>query len=347
MKTILYNLLAMGVALVTFSACQKEGDKLILQPTGTLALTPSTTSPVLSSTNATGNAVVFNWTPAQYGFDAPVVYSLQFGKAGNNFRDSINVSASSVTSLTMTVADLNQTMLKLGLPAGSAGQVNVRVKSEITRPLGQPGYQQFSAPATITGTPYLVVINYPSLWVPGDYQGWNPATAPKLASVLSNGVYEGYINFTSASPFKFTSAANWDNTNYGTGGAGKLLTTGDNLTVPSAGYYLVKADVNALTWSATKTTWSIIGAATPGGWDTDTPLTYDAATGTWKATVDLKQDELKFRANNAWDINLGDTKADGLLDAGGDNIKVPAAGKYLITLNLSVGGNYTYTLTKQ
>ena len=60
----------------------------------------------------------------------------------------------------------------------------------------------------------------------------------------------------------------------------------------------------------------------------------------------LKQDEIKFRANDAWDINLGDTKADGLLEPGGDNIKVAVAGKYLVTLNLSVGGNYTYVLTK-
>src|SRR5207237_10319596 len=98
MKTILYNLLAAGIALVAFSSCQKDEDKLVLQPGGTLALTPSTTTPALSSTNATGSAVVFNWTPAQYGFSAPVVYSLQFGKAGTNFSASITFAASNNTN---------------------------------------------------------------------------------------------------------------------------------------------------------------------------------------------------------------------------------------------------------
>lgn len=346
MRAYVINLLMAGLALFALSSCQKDEERLILQPTGAITLTPSTTTPALSNATSASTAVTFNWTAAQYGFSAPVNYALQFGKTAN-FSDSINVSAGNATTLTMTVADLNQLLLKLGVPAGSSGQINVRVKSEITRPLGQATNQLYSAATALTGTPFLVIIDYPSLWVPGEYQGWAPDKAPKIASAKSNGVYEGYVNFPAASPFKLTSAPNWDKTNYGTGGAGKLSTTGDNLSIPSAGYYLLKADVNALTWSATQTTWAIIGAATPKGWDADTPLTYDAATGTWKTTLDLKQDEFKFRANGAWDINFGDDKADGLLDYGGANIKAPAAGKYLVTLNLGVGGNYTYTLTKQ
>ena len=58
-------------------------------------------------------------------------------------------------------------------------------------------------------------------------------------------------------------------------------------------------------------------------------------------------DGIKFRANGAWDINFGDTKADELLDYNGDDIKVPTAGTYTVVLDLSKPGNYTYTLTKQ
>jgi hypothetical protein len=42
---------------------------------------------------------------------------------------------------------------------------------------------------------------------------------------------------------------------------------------------------------------------------------------------------MKFRANNNWDFNFGDTGADGTLEAGGTNIST--AGTYLITLDLS------------
>lgn len=348
MKSLIYNLLAAGIALISFSSCQKDEAKLILQPNSTLTLTPSTTTPTLSSDKATSEAVTFNWTPAQYGFSAPVIYSLQFGKKGNNFSDSINVAVDNKTTLTMTVADLNQLLLKLGLPAGSAGQVDVRVKSELTRPLGQPGNQLYSAATTLTGTPYSIAPIYPAvLYVPGAYQGWKPDVAPSLILVKEDGTYEGYVNFQEASEFKLTTAPSWDKTNYGTGGVGKISATGDNLKIDSPSYYLLKASLSALTWSATKTAWGIIGAATPKGWDASTPMTYDAATGTWQVTLDLKADEFKFRANDVWDINFGDTKADGILDYDGDNIKVATAGKYLVKLDLSKSGKYTYTLTKQ
>ena len=125
------------------------------------------------------------------------------------------------------------------------------------------------------------------------------------------------------------------------------LTAGDNLVVPSAGYYLIKADLNTnpANWSATKASWGIVGDAT-GSWDNSTDMTYDPASGTWSVTATLSVGALKFRANNAWDINFGDTGADGTLEYNGDNISVTQAGNYLITLDLSSAGNYSYNLRK-
>ncbi len=345
-----FNLLALLVlAIVGLNACQKDGERLVVQPASTITLTSNVSSVSLTADSASRNAVAFSWTPAQYGYNAAVRYTLQLDKAGNAFKAPVEISAANSVSATVSVADLNQAMLQVGLPAGSSGQLEARVRSELVLngAAAATTMPTYSAATTITATPYLIVVNYPSLYVPGAYQGWALGTAPKISSVQSNNVYEGYVNFTAASPFKLTSAPNWDNTNYGTGGTGKLSTTGDNLTVATPGYYLIKADLNALTWSATPTTWAVIGAATPKGWDADTPLTYDPVTNTWRATVVLAKDAIKFRANGAWDINFGDTKADGVLDYGGDNILVPAAGTYTVVLNLSNPGNYTYSLIKQ
>jgi hypothetical protein len=55
---------------------------------------------------------------------------------------------------------------------------------------------------------------------------------------------------------------------------------------------------------------------------------------------------MKFRANNGWDINYGDKGADGMLDFNSDNIKIPSAGNYTITLDFSSPRNYKYSLTK-
>ncbi|WP_040005797.1 SusE domain-containing protein [Fibrisoma limi] len=357
MKSFFQKSLLVGLALVTLSACEKDEERLVLQPEGNLALTASATTVTLTSDNAAKEAMAFSWPAASFGYpNAAVTYTVQFDKKGNDFKTPVNVSVGNALKYTPTVADLNATLIKLGLTPGTASAVDVRVKSDLAtfteRPAGNPLPSVFSNVTSLTGTPYRVVLEYPSLWVPGDYQGWAPDKAPKIASVKSDGVYEGYVYFQKASPFKFTPAPNWDN-DYGDAGAGKLKAKGSDLKVSETGYFLLKADLNALTWSATKTSWGVIGAATPKGWDASTPLTYDAATGTWQATLDLKADELKFRANDAWDINFGDgdTKngktADGTLDYGGDNLKVTTAGKYLITLDLSQAGNYTYTLKKQ
>lgn len=351
MKTWFNYLIIAGLALTTLAACEKDEDRLTIASTATApALTASATSVSLTSASAGNEALRLNWTAADYGFNAPVQYTVQMDKRGGTFAAPVTISAGASTSLSVTGADLNQNLIKLGLTPGAASPVDVRVMAAISRPGSDANNTVYSTATTVTATPYQVIVSYPSLYVPGAYQSWTPQMAPAIVSVTDNKVYEGYVYFGTASEFKFTSARNWDNTNYGaTSTTGKLSTDGGagNLSVAAPGYYLLKADVNALTYSATKTDWAIIGAATPNGWDTETPMTFDPTTNTWRITLDLKADEFKFRANNAWDINFGDTGANGSLEYGGDNIKVATAGKYLVVLNLSNGGNYTYTLTKQ
>jgi len=94
-----------------------------------------------------------------------------------------------------------------------------------------------------------------------------------------------------------------------------------------------------------KTDWGIIGDATPGGWDSDQMMTYDPSSKLWTITLDLTAGSFKFRANNAWDINLGDTGADGILDYGGDNIPISQSGTYMISLKLGIP-DYTYVVER-
>jgi hypothetical protein len=187
---------------------------------------------------------------------------------------------------------------------------------------------------------------YTLLYVPGSYQGWDPAnTTTVLASVANDGKFEGYLYFPDANAeFKFCKDPNWD-TNWGdTGADGTLEPGGDNIKAADAGYYKINVDLNALTYTISKTTWGVIGDATPGGWDNDTPMTFDPADGMWKVTLDMTAAGMKFRANGNWDLNYGDTGADGILEAGGDNIAIGAAGTYEVKLKLGAP-DYTYTIT--
>lgn len=185
-----------------------------------------------------------------------------------------------------------------------------------------------------------------SLYTPGEYQGWSPATAATVYTRNLDFKYEGYIYFQEATKFKFTSAPNWDETNYGDGGNGTLSTSGGNISVEEAGYYKVNVDLSGspYTYSLEKTEWGLIGDATPGGWDNSTPMTYDPAAKVWRVTTTLSDKKFKFRANDGWTINLGGDLDN--LNYDGSNINVAEAGTYLIILDLSDPTVYKASLSK-
>ncbi|MCA8829642.1 SusE domain-containing protein [Hymenobacter pini] len=348
MNNLFTKLAGLGLATtVLLASCEKEEDKITIAPASASGLTASTATTVLLQANANQNAVTYTWAPTSYGYQAAVSYTLQFDKKGGTFASPIEVEAGTATSKTLTNAELNNVLLKLKMQPGSAGQVDVRVKSSV----GKPVNAAYSAATTLTATPYSEFVTYPQIYVPGSYQGWAPDKAPFLASMNSNQKYEGYVNFTDASTmFKFTPARNWDN-DFGDDGSktGKLKAKGSDISVTGPGYYRFNVDLNssAMTYTYTKTAWAVIGSATPGGWNTETPLVYDATKGTWSVTLPLVAGDFKFRANNAWDIDMGDNEPDGKPDYKGKDIKGPGAGTYTITLDLSKGeGNYSYTVNK-
>ena len=260
-------------------------------------------------------------------------YKLQYDKAGNNFASAKTVDIGDPTKLEIKGITLNGFAYNSGIAYGATGDLEFRIVATIN------GNQSFnSAVKKYTVSPIDLIVY---LYMPGDYQGWTPATAARLSSFDAVN-YEGYVNMSSANGFKITSDPDWNHTNYG-GASGTLSTSGGDLKLPAA-YYLIKANIPALTWSATAiTTWGVIGDATPNGWGASTPLTYDAAKNVWTATITFAgSGAFKFRANDGWDINLGGTGT--YLSYGGDNISSPSAGAHEVTLDLSNPQRYTYTV---
>ena len=198
------------------------------------------------------------------------------------------------------------------------------------------------------------VVDYPVIYAPGGYQvasgysdgDWSPDVAPQLASVNSDNNYEGYIYFANDnSEYKFTAGPNWD-LNWGDDDAdGTLNENGANIIAPTTGMYKINVNLNDTTFTSVKTDWGIIGSATPNGWDSDTNMEFDADTRTWSVIVDLTAGEVKFRANDGWDINFGDDGGDGILEYGGGNIQIAESGRYRFVLNLGTP-DYTYTVEK-
>jgi hypothetical protein len=185
------------------------------------------------------------------------------------------------------------------------------------------------------------------LYVPGGYQGWDPAkTTTVLRSAGNDGKFEGYLYFKDDNTeFKFCETPNWDKNWGDTGANGTLESGGDNIKAAKAGYYKINVDINAKTYTMLKTDWGIIGDATADAWNSDQNMTFDAATNLWTAILELSNKAIKFRANDGWDVNYGDDGANASLELGGANISIASAGKYKITLNLNQLP-YTYSLEK-
>jgi hypothetical protein len=93
--------------------------------------------------------------------------------------------------------------------------------------------------------------------------------------------------------------------------------------------------------NAQVTTVGIIGTATPNGWDSDIDMVQDPdSSNLWTLTITLTDGEAKFRANDAWDINWGDTDFPiGVGTQNGPNIPV-SGGDYTITFNSNTGAYY-------
>ena len=186
--------------------------------------------------------------------------------------------------------------------------------------------------------------------------GWEPTAAIPFTIREKDGkVYHEIFAFLSAGGGGFKvlpTQAGWE------GGYGleneELSNSGGaaNFEIESDGFYRItflEDDESPLgfTHEIVNSSWGLIGAATPTGWDSDTDMEAPSSVGdyTWTITVDLVADQFKFRENDAWLIDLGAGAEEGSLAFGGANIAVTEAGNYTISLNLDPEG-YTYTLIK-
>ncbi|MCX6284371.1 MAG: SusE domain-containing protein [Bacteroidetes bacterium] len=346
MKKISIIILVLG--LLSVLSCKKDETK------ATLTSTPSASvlnlvsgAQIVLKKSDSAVPVTYSWTASQYGQPLVVTYLVEMDMAGNNFKNAIPVvQVNSLLQSSINTYDLNQKILPMEYDPKNPTPINLEFRVTSTVNSNVPLLYSVVIPQTIT--PYFVKIVYPILFVPGSYQGWNPGdSTTTIASPKSNGLYEGYIWMgIDNALFKYCQGNSWS-TNWGDDGAdGTLNPNGANIASGPHGYYKLNVDLPNLKHTFLRTAWSLIGDATPGGWNTDTDMTYDTIAKTWSATLSLTAAGLKFRANHAWDLNYGDDGSNtGKLSSGGANITVAAAGNYTVILNLSQPV-YKYQLKK-
>lgn len=355
-----FKLLLATILISGLWSCEDEQDLMILTPPASFQiLTPQAGfSPIELTPGLQNNpALTVTWAPADYGNPTAVTYDVEIAKTGTEFETVTLAGSTSSTNITWTVLELNSAAGAAGLTPFTEEGLDIRIKATTGTLDAQPVYSNVVTVLLKTYSSEL-----PKIAVPGNHQGWNPPTAPRLASSgFGNSDYEGFVWLDGGYKFLAPDGSgnfNWGNTDWGDDGSfsGILVESGESDCNATAGYYRVLANPSnaesggqqPLTYSATPTVWGIVGFATTGndsGWNQSIPLTYNQESKKWEGIVTLTAGEFKFRANNAWTINLGGDPASMSYD--GPNLSVDAAGSYLVKLDLSTPRQYTYELVAQ
>tara|TARA_B000000460_G_C21514628_1_gene392770 strand:+ start:303 stop:1445 length:1143 start_codon:yes stop_codon:yes gene_type:complete len=368
------------IAALNFTACTDDDGFTFTakpDPEGVVFTNSTLETYNLMASSSDNLAERFVWNEVDFGVQTPVNYEIQ-GATTESFETFSVIGVGTQTNLPVTVGNMLSLAREAGLdndpltPEPNTGMIYFRVRAYVGADAGNV-VEQFSDALAISVTlpeaEEEEEIQLPQIFVVGNFLSaggygadWTPADAvPLAASAEGNTDYEGFVFVNSDTPeLKFLPTNESFDGDYGDTGenngdfSGTIEQEGEvNAGTPdgTGGYYLINVDTEALTYAMTKTSWGIIGNATPTGWDSDTDMVYDPATKIWSLTLDLTEQEapdngIKFRANDAWDLNIGDNDADGTMEFGGQNIGIPEDGNYTITLDLSNPRQYKYSITK-
>ncbi len=365
MKTLMSKILVFGITLFLFAACEDDPALSVLKKVE-FSASPELSSNdiVITEENKIETLVQISWPEVKFPVGAPVSYTLYFTVPGdtsgtNAWENAVQkIIGDDILSASFSGEELNEIALEIGREPGVKGSVVARVKATMDRDIYSPALSLKVTPIEIPE-----VIDYPSLWIAGDFQGWNIGVNPaRISSVNDDGVYEGYIYIPAGgtNEFKVYAQQDWGPMSYGNAGEDSVRIAnfaGANFIAPSNGYYLFSVDLNTMKYLLIKIdSWGIIGAATPASWDASTPLTYNADTQVWTVTANMKAgagNSFKFRANNAWQLDFGNEN--GKLGYANHpwkpyieqpHFSVPSNGNYTITLDLHIPGNYAYKIKK-
>ncbi|WP_431110290.1 SusE domain-containing protein [Winogradskyella poriferorum] len=339
-------------ALISFNSCETEDDVVFTtqDPEGFVFTNSTSDSYILSQGTSSNLGERFTWGSADFGTPTNITYELQSSISGD-FMDANVVSSTTSNEIAMSIGQMMSIATEAGLdadpdsPAPNTGSFSVRLRAF---PGDGNGADAYSNTLVLnvellenTGGGGSGIM--PSSWgvVGSGYNDWGNAGADGVFYTTDQAdVYVAYVTLIDGA-IKFRENNAWDN-NYGDDGADDTLDAGGADINVTAGTYKITLDIAGGVYSIDDYSWGVVGSGYNdwGGAGPDAKFYYDYTTDTFKVGVQLLDGEIKFRMNNEWVTDFGDTGADGTLDAGGDNIAV-TAGYYDITLDFN---NNAYTI---
>ena len=339
MKNILKTA-AICASLVWLVGCEKDEEKATMNANARVESNISASTLVLDKTQSNTTALTVSWATKDLGVQLAPVYTVEFENIATGKSKPLSAERS---PFTLTVKELNEYLVGLGLKTGVATDVRVLVRAALS------DQRSLVATKTLKVTPYFDEIKASEWGVVGSAtpNGWNGPDIKMWNSTDGNLVAYATL---SAGEIKFRKNNDWG-VNLG-GSNGTLSSGGSNIAV-TAGTYKITINVSKNTYTIETYSWGIIGSGARGWGDNDdVAMTYEGSTNSWVVKNIALDGEIKFRLNHSWGTNFGADSTDnpaaaleGDIKSGGNNIKVPA-GTYNVSFSFDANNKGTYKIEK-
>ncbi len=354
-------LLVMIVAALGFNSCEK--DELVFtaqEPAGTFSFTNTFLDEYILTSAASSNiGERFTWESVSFNEPIAVAYDLQ-GSLTSDFADIVITKSTSGNDVAVTIGNL----LSMAELAGLDNDPNTEAPNTGTVYFRLKAYAGNNAIETISTVQALTLFlpeivdtgggySISSWGVVGDaYNNWGAFDDSPFYTTDQANVLVAYVTLVDGK-IKFRENNLWESNLGDNGNDGTLEAGGADIPITTAGTYKITLNLNNNTYTMEEYSWGIVGSgynnwggaydhdnnpATPDAVVPDAKFYYDYTTDTFKVGVKLIGGEIKFRLNNDWGVNLGDTG--GVLVQDGGNISV-TEGYYVISINLN---DNTYTM---
>lgn len=339
MKNILKTA-AICASLVWLVGCEKDEEKATMNANARVESNISASTLVLDKTQSNTTALTVSWETKDLGVQLAPVYTVEFENIATG---KIKPLSAERSPFTLTVKELNEYLVGLGLKTGVATDVRVLVRAALS------DQRSLVATKTLKVTPYFDEIKASEWGVVGSAtpNGWNGPDIKMWNSTDGNLVAYATL---SAGEIKFRKNNDWG-VNLG-GSNGTLSSGGSNIAV-TAGTYKITINVSKNTYAIETYSWGIIGSGARGWGDNDdVAMTYEGSTNSWVVKNIALDGEIKFRLNHSWGTNFGADSTDnpaaaleGDIKSGGNNIKLPA-GTYNVSFSFDANNKGTYKIEK-
>lgn len=339
MKNILKTA-AICASLVWLVGCEKDEEKATMNANARVESNISASTLVLDKTQSNTTALTVSWETKDLGVQLAPVYTVEFENIATGKSKPLSAERS---PFTLTVKELNEYLVGLGLKTGVATDVRVLVRAALS------DQRSLVSTKTLKVTPYFDEIKASEWGVVGSAtpNGWNGPDIKMWNSTDGNLVAYATL---SAGKIKFRKNNDWG---VNLGGSNGTLSSGGADIAVAAGTYKITINVSKNTYTIETYSWGIIGSGARGWGDNDdVAMTYEGSTNSWVVKNIALDGEIKFRLNHSWGTNFGADSTDnpaaaleGDIKSGGNNIKVPA-GTYNVSFSFDANNKGTYKIEK-